>query len=162
MELDRINVLIDRYFDGITSREEEQELAHYFAECKDIPEEYQVVKMMFSSFSTIAKDSPASAIKIPEKKIKRTTITINRKWVAGIAAAVTLLIGIATVLDFGYKDDDIALSTEPSYVCYVNGVKVDNDQLAYAEASRILGSISENIQLAMTEVNRLTNYKIIE
>ena len=50
--------------------------------------------------------------------------------------------------------------TEPSYVCYVNGVRIDDEQVAYAEASRILGSVSEDMQLAMAEVNRLTHYTI--
>jgi hypothetical protein len=162
MELDRINILIDSYFNGTTSREEEQELARYFAECKEIPEEYQVVSAMLSSFNAIAQDRPKSEIELPAKKRGRNILTITHKWLAGAAAAVTLLIGIASVINFSHKDEDIALNTEPSYICYVNGVQVNNDQLAYAEASRILKSMSENVQLAMTEVNRLTNYKIIQ
>jgi hypothetical protein len=52
--------------------------------------------------------------------------------------------------------------TAPEYICYVNGVKVEDDQLAYAEASRILGNLSEDMQLAMAEVNRLTHYTIVK
>jgi hypothetical protein len=44
----------------------------------------------------------------------------------------------------------------------MNGVKIENDQMAYAEASRILGNISEDLQIAMMEVNRLTHYTIVK
>ena len=35
MELSRVKILVDKYFDGLTSLEEEQELSRYFAENKD-------------------------------------------------------------------------------------------------------------------------------
>lgn len=161
MELDRIKILINRYFDGITSREDEHELTRYFSECNDIPEEYQVVKMMFTSFNTIANDAPTSDIRLPDKMVRHNTITISRKWYGGIAAAITLLIGVVAIFSHEYNNS-AAQSSEPSYVCYVNGIKVEDDMIAYAEAYRILGAISENVQLSMIEVNRLTNYKIIE
>ena len=159
MELDRIKILIDRYFDGITSREDEHELARYFSECNDIPEEYQVVKMMFTSFNTIANDAPTSDIRLPDKMVRHNTITISRRWYGGIAAAITLVIGIVAIFSHEYNNS-AAQSSEPSYVCYVNGIKVEDDMLAYAEAYRILGSVSENVQIVMAEIDRITHYTI--
>ena len=43
MELDRIKILADKYFDGITSLEEEQELARLLERCENLPDEYIAV-----------------------------------------------------------------------------------------------------------------------
>ena len=72
---------------------------------------------------------------------------------------MAVLIGATVILSTG-NDVETISNTNPEYICYVNGVKVEDDQLAYAEASRLLGSISEDMQLAMAEVNRLTHYTI--
>ena len=159
MELSRIKILVDKYFDGLTSLEEEQELARYFAETEDIPEEYQVVKMMLLSFCTLSNETPKAEVKAVAKTKHRNIFRLNRKWIAGVAAAAAILIGIVIAF-MPNKVIESTTETEPSYVCYVNGVRIDDEQVAYAEASRILGSVSEDMQLAMAEVNRLTHYTI--
>lgn len=159
MELSRIKILVDKYFDGHTSLEEEQELARYFAETEDIPEEYQVVKMMLSSFCTLSNETPKAEVKAVAETKHRNIFRLNRKWIAGVAAAAAILIGIVIAF-MPNKAIESTTETEPSYVCYVNGVRIDDEQVAYAEASRILGSVSEDMQLAMAEVNRLTHYNI--
>lgn len=159
MELSRIKILVDKYFDGLTSLEEEQELARYFAETEDIPEEYQVVKMMLSSLCTLSNETPKAEVKAVAETKHRNIFRLNRKWIAGVAAAAAILIGIVIAF-MPNKTIESTTETEPSYVCYVNGVRIDDEQVAYAEASRILGSVSEDMQLAMAEVNRLTHYTI--
>lgn len=151
--------MVDKYFDGHTSLEEEQELARYFAETEDIPEEYQPIKMMLSSFYTLSNETPKAEIKAVAETKHRNIFRLNRKWIAGVAAAAAILIGIVIAF-MPNKAIESTTETEPSYVCYVNGVRVDDEQVAYAEASRILGSVSEDMQLAMAEVNRLTHYTI--
>jgi hypothetical protein len=159
MELDRIKILVDKYFDGITSLEEEQELTTLLTTCKDLPEEYMAVKMMLGSFAELSRDASKSEIKVNPEVKRRNIFYTNRKWLTGVAAAVAVLIGATVMLSTGNNVETIS-NTNPEYICYVNGVKVEDDQLAYAEASRLLGSISEDMQLAMAEVNRLTHYTI--
>ncbi len=162
MELSRIKILVDKYFEGLTSLEDEQELARYFAQTEDIPEEYQVVKMMLGAFDTLSHETPNREVKVNVETKRRNTFTLNIKWMAGIAATVAILIGVTITLN--PKSDIIETQREvaPEYICYVNGVKVEDDELAYAEANRILGSLSEDVQLAMAEVNRLTHYTIVK
>ena len=66
----------------------------------------------------------------------------------------------AIILTPNSINQEVPTETAPAYICYVNGVKVEDDKVAYAEANRILGSLSEDVQLAMAEVNRLTHYTI--
>lgn len=162
MELSRVKILVDKYFDGITSLEEEQELSRYFAENRDIPKEYEVVKMMLSSFDTLSQEAPKVEIEVLEDRRRRRVFTLNRKWIGGVAAAASVLIGVVVTLSLNDKQLGESINSSPDYVCYVNGVKVDDDQQAYAEANRILGNLSEDMQLAMAEVNRLTHYTIVK
>ena len=160
MELSKIKILVDKYFEGLTSLEEEQELARYFAQTEDIPEEYQAVKMMLGAFDTLSHETPNREVKVKVETKRRNTFTLNIKWMAGIAAAVAILVGVAITLAPNSRNIEVSTETAPAYICYVNGVKVEDDKVAYAEANRILGSLSEDVQLAMAEVNRLTHYTI--
>lgn len=160
MELSRIKILVDKYFEGLTSLEEEQELARYFAQTEDIPEEYQAVKMMLGAFDSIGSETPKSEVKTPITAKRRRAFHLNAKWIAGVAAAVAILVGVAITLAPNSRNIEVSTETAPAYICYVNGVKVEDDKVAYAEANRILGSLSEDVQLAMAEVNRLTHYTI--
>lgn len=162
MELSRIKILVDKYFDGLTSLEEEQELERYFAETTDIPEEYQPIKIMLSSFCTLSNETPKAEVKAVAETKHRNIFRLNRKWFAGVAAAAAILIGAMIILIPNDNGMETPIKTTPDYVCYVNGVKINNDELAYAEANRILGSVSKDMQLAMAEVNRLTHYTIIK
>ena len=91
---------------------------------------------------------------------RRKTFRLNMKWMTGIAASVAILVGVVITLAPNSRNMEVSTETAPAYICYVNGVKVEDDKVAYAEASRILGSLSEDVQLAMAEVNRLTHYTI--
>ena len=116
--------------------------------------------------------------------MKSTTLEQLRKWTFRVSIAVIVfqaiihlndmpealaegggffigyLIGVAITLAPNSRNMEAPTETAPAYICYVNGVKVEDDKVAYAEANRILGSLSEDVQLAMAEVNRLTHYTI--
>ena len=161
MELDRIKILVDKYFEGVTSLEEEQELATLLAECDNLPAEYQAIKMMLSSFNELSKATPSKTTKAHIEKRPDKWLSINRRWFASVAAVACIVLGIAILLKPN-SNTIIPKGENPNYICYVNGTKVSNDQLAYAEAARILGSVSEDVHLAMEEVNRLTRYTIVK
>lgn len=161
MELSRVKILVDKYFDGLTSLEDEQELRRYFAQTENISEEYQVVKMMLGTFDTLSHETPNREVNVHAEIKRRNTFRLNMKWVASAAAAAAaILVGVAITLAPNSRNMEAPTETAPAYICYVNGVKVEDDKVAYAEANRILGSLSEDVQLAMAEVNRLTHYTI--
>ena len=162
MELSRVKILVNKYFDGLTSLEEEQELRRYFAQAENISEEYQVVKMMLGTFDTLSHKTPNREVNVHAEIKRRNTFRLNIKWVASAAAAAAaaILVGVAITLAPNSRNMEVSTETAPAYICYVNGVKVEDDKVAYAEANRILGSLSEDVQLAMAEVNRLTHYTI--
>ena len=71
---------------------------------------------------------------------------------ASIAVVVALFVGLAP--------RDVA--EEPALVCYVNGELIDDELIAQAEASRILGSVFSDVDKAMSKVNRITGYSTVE
>lgn len=159
MELERIKILVDKYFDGIASLEEEQELAAYFAESDDIPEEYRPVKAMFEAFDKMSCDKPSAEINLPEKRSRRATFGFSSRWWAGVAASVALIMGISIAL-FSSRSTNAehANTTTPEFVCHIDGVRVEDEQLAYAEMDRILANVSNDIHVAMAEIDNITNY----
>ena len=162
MELSRVKILVDKYFDGLTSLEEEQELSRYFAENKDIPKECEVVKMMLSSFDTLSQETSPVEIKTPAESRSRKGVSINLRWLATAAASIAIALGAAFLYLTPQESAQVVTHEEPSYICYVDGVRIEDDQIAYAEASRILGNVSNDIHLAMEEVNRFTPYTIVK
>ena len=117
MELSRIKILVDKYFDGLTSLEEEQELARYFAETTDIPEEYQPIKMMLSSFCTLSNETPKAEVKAVAETKHRNIFRLNRKWIVGVAAAAAILIGAMIILIPNDNSMETPIETTPHGPC---------------------------------------------
>lgn len=156
MEFERIKILVDKYFDGITSLEEEQELADYFAMSDTIPEEYLSVKAMFEAFGKMSCIKSSAEINTPEKRGRR--VALNRRWWTGVAASVVLIMGISiAILNSRNTDVEHVKTPTPEFVCHINGVRVEDEQLAYAEMDRILANVSNDIHVAMVEINNITN-----
>ena len=162
MELDRIKILVDKYFDGLTSLEDEQQLAQLLRKCDNLPEEYKAVMMMLSSFEELSKAQPSESPIVHIEKRSRKWLTINRHWITGAVAAACIIFGVTILIKSTNSSITTSDTEEPSYICYVNGTKVENDQMAYAEAARILGNVSEDVHIAMEEINRLTRYTIVK
>ena len=114
MELSRVKILVDKYFDGLTSLEEEQELRRYFAQVESIPEEYQVVKKMLGTFDTLSHKSPNREVNVHAEIKRRNTFRLNMKWMTGIAAAVAILIGAAIILTPNSINQEVPTETSPA------------------------------------------------
>jgi hypothetical protein len=52
-----------------------------------------------------------------------------------------------------------ALHTEPMIICYVDGARVDDQQMAEDEMRRILGNMNENVTLAMARIDKVNLLK---
>lgn len=159
MELERIKILIDRYFEGTTTLEEEQALAQYFRTHDDIPEEYAAIKAMFDSFATLREATPArKANTAVDSKSHKRGLTLNYRWASSIAAAVVIGIGLFILLKPTNEDIAPAPTAEPEFVCHIDGVKIEDREVAYAEADRILANVSKDLKLAMVEIDNITHY----
>ena len=101
-----IQKLIDRYLEGITTPEEEHQLAHELLRV-DIPEEWQAIRLMLGELAM----GEVEYDDIMESRQKKTpVITMCRRWIA-VAASLLLIIGIGATLWQNSNDNETAPET---------------------------------------------------
>lgn len=146
-----IRTLIERFFEGDTTLEEEQWLYDFFKQPQSLPEDLEVYRETFLDFDAIALDnldnSPIDREE-HENQLTTTNISINSKppkykvlWkqVAGIAAMLTLIVGSIWVY-WAYEDMKLQDMYGGSYMI-VDGERIDN-------LREILPQIKQTLSLA--------------
>ncbi|GHT75279.1 hypothetical protein AGMMS50262_10110 [Bacteroidia bacterium] len=124
-----IEKLVERFFDGSTSNEEEQELYRFFSG-ENIPEQLLPYRPVFAYFETGIKNENWN-----ESKIKTVKSTRKRTlfWV-GIAASLLILI----VLRMFYVEQTKAFNPyEGSYIIR-KGVKITDPKIVRPEIEKTL------------------------
>jgi hypothetical protein len=126
----KMELLIEKYFEGLTTLEEERIIREYF-QGQNIPEELKVYQPMFQFFA-LERGKGGT-----EKEEKRKT-TGNIRWFS-IAAAACLL------LFFGLKFTfNIHKSLPETSWAYIDGEKQTDIELIQLEALKALENISES------------------
>lgn len=115
----KIDHLLAKYFDGETTREEEQELKRLFRN-EDVPVEFEVYRPFFAFFEEEAK---SKSVIIDEKRKtlqanKPNAINLKRRiiYVAGGVAATILLVvgGLRVNMLFGDSTDYVIIDGHKS------------------------------------------------
>lgn len=140
MELDKIELLIEKYFQGETSIAEENELKSYFSS-PDVAQHLEQYKPMFGFFAQ-AKEQQYKAI-APLKAKKRTLVA----WLS-IAASVVVLLGVGTFAYLNYNDQQSQdLGT------------YDDPEVAFRETQKALALISEHVNTGIESVEYINEYE---
>lgn len=139
MELDKIEILLEKYFQGETSIAEENELTNYFSS-PDVAQHLEQYKPLFGYFS-IAREQKFTP-EIPLQTKKR-----NVAWLS-IAASVVVLLGIGTFTFFNHeKVEEHDLGT------------YDNPEIAFRETQKALALLSENVNVGIGSVQYINEYQ---
>jgi hypothetical protein len=155
MELQKIEQLLDKYWDGDTSLEEEQVLQNFFTE-EEVPEHLQGVATLFRKFKTdrqfktLDDDFDETVIHTIEKSASAWSF---RKLLR-IAAAVTLLL-LSVFLIKDYTSGQAEESAEASE-------KIENTsedpKLAYEQTKQALLLISSMMNEGTQHMEKLENF----
>lgn len=145
MESSRIKILVDSYFEGTTTRDEERELANYLATSDNLPAEYASVKTMFEAMGLLREIEAPKAVQQPRQRLSWRHITTA----ATVAASILLAIVITT------NKELYSVSPSPAIICHVDGMFVSDQAMAEQEARRILGNMNTNVTLAMASVDKI-------
>lgn len=148
MESDKVKNVVQRYFDGETSRSEEEWLIAYLMTHDNVDVELQVVKDMLVGMSSIKSNITAPA----KPQIVRSRI---RMWSVGLATAVAASLIFVVVGNLTLWHTDEVESISPEFVCHIDGVVVENSEVAQEEANRILGGVASDMALAMASIDKL-------
>lgn len=150
-DIAEIKTLIERFFEGDTSLEEERWLYDYFKQTKDLPEELERYRETFLDFDAIIQtevpspqvETKSQTIIMPqvEHSVSTTPPKYYRLWrrMAGIAAMVTIVIGVG----WGYRTYESRMLEQlygGSYMI-VNGERID-------DLRKILPQIENALSLA--------------
>jgi hypothetical protein len=140
MELDKIEIILEKYFDGETSIAEEKELKDYFTS-SNVAQHLEQYQPLFGYFSQ-AKQEQYKAV-VPLKTEKR----IIASWIS-IAAAVVVLLGVGT---FTYMNYNVKKSQD--YGTY------DDPKVAFRETQKALALISEHVNTGIESVGYINEYE---
>ena len=137
MELDRIENLVEKYFEGETTIAEEKELQTYFSS-EDVAQHLEQYKAMFGYFSS-AKEQKFEQ-KIPLQSKKR-----NVAWLS-IAASVVVLLGMFTFYNYDVnQNQDLGTYDDP--------------QKAFEETQKALNLLSKNVNVGVEGMEYVQEYK---
>ena len=140
MELDKIEIILEKYFDGKTSIAEEKELKDYFTS-SNVAQHLEQYQPLFGYFSQ-AKQEQYKAV-VPLKTEKRNIVS----WIS-IAAAVVVLLGVGTFTFMNYN-----VKKSQDYGTY------DDPEVAFRETQKALALISEHVNTGIESVGYINEYE---
>ena len=140
MALDRIEKILEKYFEAATSIAEEKELKDYFAS-SDVAPHLEQYKPIFG-YATQAKQEQFTSM-IPFKTKKRNIAV----WLS-VAASVLVLLSVGLFTYNHYNQ-----STSEDLGTY------DDPEVAFRETQKALALISESVNKGIGSMNYLNEYE---
>lgn len=141
MESDRIETLVEKYFQGETSIAEEKELKNYFSSL-DVAQHLVQYKPIFGYLS-VAKEQQFVK-EIPPQSKKRNVVWIS------IAASVVVLLGIGTYayynIDSANENKDLGTYNDP--------------EEAFRATQQALLLLSDNVKVGIESAQYIQEYQI--
>jgi hypothetical protein len=144
MELNKIELLIEKYFQGETSIAEENELRTYFSSL-NVAQHLEQYKPLFGYLSLAADQKFAPEIPLlPKYRDKKRNVA----W-SSIAASVVVLMGIGTYVYYNYED--------------ANGKQdlgtYDDPEVAFRQTQKALALLSNHVNVGIESVHYINEYQ---
>lgn len=143
MEFNKIENILEKYFQGETSIAEEKELKDYFSS-PNVAQHLEQYKPMFGYFSQVKEQK--STQEIPLKTKKR-----NVAWLS-IAASVVVLLGVGTYFYVSEKNAAPAVA-QTELGTY------DDPEEALAATQKALALLSSNVNVGIESVQYINEYE---
>ena len=138
MELNKIDTLLEKYFQGKTSISEEKELKNYFSS-SDVAKHLEQYKPLFGYFLEAKAQEFKQTILLQAKKR-------NVTWLS-IAASVVVLLGISTFSYLHQPDEKNDLGTYQS------------PEAAFEATQKALSLLSENVNVGIESVSYINEFE---
>jgi hypothetical protein len=154
MNTSEINRLLEKYYDGESTLQEEKTLREFFAG-EDIPEQLRIHRELFAHYGReqeVSVVDPAfenritASLEQAQEQVQVVSMTPPRNrfmFMAGIAAGVLLLIGLFATIRY-------EVSNGPT----VTAVRTDPES-AYRDVNEALMLVSGNLNNGLKQVERL-------
>ncbi len=139
MELNKIETLLEKYFEGQTSIDEEQELGAYFSS-SDVAQHLKQYQNVFNYFSTSRLEESQKEFKIKSKKSKMFWLSV--------AASASILIGTGAII---YSNTTDSASNDLG--------TFENPEVAFKETQKALQLLSKNVNVGIESVSYLNEFQ---
>ena len=143
MEFNKIEDLLEKYFQGETSIAEEKELKNYFSS-PNVAQHLEQYKPMFGYFSQVKEQKSTQTIPLKTKKR-------NVAWLS-VAASVVVLLGVGTYFYVSEKNAAPALA-QTELGTY------DDPEEALAATQKALALLSSNVNVGIESVHYIKEYE---
>jgi hypothetical protein len=121
----RIRTLTDRFFDGKTSLEEEQELYDYYRREQALPNDLAPLRRLFLDFAAVRFEQAVIARK-PRRWLR---------WAVAASAALLIAAGAAVWLNSGQQGDD-------ECVAYIYGERTTDRDVVLGEMQKTMAAVA--------------------
>jgi hypothetical protein len=143
MEFNKIEDILEKYFQGETSIAEEKELKDYFSS-PNVAQHLEQYKPMFGYFSQVKEQKSTQTIPLKTKKR-------NVAWLS-IAASVVVLLGVGTYFYVSEKNAAPAVA-QTELGTY------DDPEEALAATQKALALLSSNVNVGIESVQYIKEYE---
>ena len=127
----RIRTLTDRFFDGTTTLEEEQELYDYYRREQALPADLAQLRRLFLDFAAVQfTDEPAAERQAPAPRRWL-------RWAVAACAALTIAAGAAVWLNSGQQGDD-------ECVAYIYGERTTDRDVVLGEMQKTMAAVADD------------------
>jgi hypothetical protein len=143
MEFNKIEDILEKYFQGETTIAEENQLKEYFSS-PDVAQHLEQYKPMFGYFSQVKEQKSTQTIPLKTKKR-------NVAWLS-IAASAVVLLGIGTYF-YTSEKNATPVTTQSELGTY------DDPEEALAATQKALALLSNNVNVGIESVQYIKEYE---
>ena len=148
MELNKIELLVEKYFQGESSIAEENELRTYFSSLH-VAQHLGQYKPLFGYLSLAADQKFAPEIALDSKQDFQNEFKKRKVTWLSIAASVVILMGIGT---YGYYNDEFEKGKQ-------NLGTYDDPELAFRQTQKALALLSNHVNVGIESVKYIEEYQ---
>jgi hypothetical protein len=146
MEFNKIEDLLEKYFQGETSIAEEKELKDYFSS-SNVAQHLEQYKPLFGYFSQVKEQKSTQDIPLPKSRDKKRNVA----WLS-IAASAVVLLGVGTYFYVSEKNAAPA-------VAQTDLGTYDDPEEALAATQKALALLSSNVNVGIGSVQYIKEYE---
>lgn len=148
--MNNIDNILNNYFEGTTSSEEEKTLKNYFRSENILPQ-HDMYKPLFAAFDE-EKQIAAPVFEIPATDKNKKAPLSRKLWIATASVAAVILLAVI-LFPFDNKTE-----TSSDYLVFINGKQITDQQKAQQYADKMFRQTDEIIRTSyepFVEVNTM-------